>query len=209
MHRHQKGWAKQPPRDIGFPTSTAQVAKEAMEHGELSKRCPWQAVNNCSALWEQLLLFSHSVVSNSSWPHGLQHTSLSCPSLSPAVSQTHVHWVGDAIPTVSFSAMPVHLQSVSDCFCITMAGLNSCSRDLMARKPNIVTFWPWRSLPTPALERCFSEPRAAASDLIQGPMCLLEILIFWAGGYKLMGRWVLEVFSFCKKGEKEYLVTRL
>ena len=94
MHRHQKGWGKQPLRDIGFPTSTAQVAKEAMENGELSKRCPWQAVNNCSALWEQLLLFSHSVVSNSSWPHGLQHTSLSCPSLSPAVSQTHVHWVG-------------------------------------------------------------------------------------------------------------------
>ena len=216
MHRNQKGWGKQPPRDIGFPTSTAQVAKETMENGELSKRCPWRIVDNCSALWEQLL-FSHSVVSNSSWPHGPQHTSLSCPSLSPEVSQTHVHWVGDAIPTISFSAMPVHLQSVSDCFCITMAGLNSCSRDLMAPKPNIFTFWPWRSLPTPALERCFSEPRAATSGLIQEPVCLLEILIFWAGSYKLMGRWViahgLEVFLvfFCvwEKGEKEYLVTRL
>ena len=30
-----------------------------------------------------LLLFSHSVVSNSFWPHELQHTRLSCPSPSP------------------------------------------------------------------------------------------------------------------------------
>ena len=30
-----------------------------------------------------LLFFSHSVVSNSSWPHGLQHTRLPCPSPSP------------------------------------------------------------------------------------------------------------------------------
>ena len=31
---------------------------------------------------EVLLLFSHSVVSDSMWPHGLQHTRLPCPSLS-------------------------------------------------------------------------------------------------------------------------------
>ena len=30
-------------------------------------------------------LFSHSVVSNALWPHGLQHARLSCPSLSPGV----------------------------------------------------------------------------------------------------------------------------
>ena len=30
-------------------------------------------------------LFSRSVVSDSSWPHGLQHTRLPCPSLSPGV----------------------------------------------------------------------------------------------------------------------------
>ena len=32
-----------------------------------------------------LLLFSHSVTSNSLWPHGLQHARLPCPSLSPGV----------------------------------------------------------------------------------------------------------------------------
>ena len=30
-----------------------------------------------------MILFSHSVVSNSLWPHGLKHTRLPCPSLSP------------------------------------------------------------------------------------------------------------------------------
>ena len=39
----------------------------------------------------------HSVVSNSLGSHGLQHTRLPCPSLSPGVCSTHVHWVGDAI----------------------------------------------------------------------------------------------------------------
>ena len=43
-------------------------------------------------------LFSHSVMSDSLWPHGLQRASLPCPSLSPLeLAQIHVHWVGDAI----------------------------------------------------------------------------------------------------------------
>ena len=41
--------------------------------------------------------FSHSVVSGSLWPHGLQHTRLPCPSSTPEPAQTHVHRVGDAI----------------------------------------------------------------------------------------------------------------
>ena len=58
-----------------------------------------------------LLLFSHSVVSNSLWPHGLQHTTLPCPSLSPEFAQTHVHWVENAIQhssssVASFSSWP-------------------------------------------------------------------------------------------------------
>ena len=31
--------------------------------------------------WLELSQFSHSVVSSSLWPHGLQHTRLTCPSL--------------------------------------------------------------------------------------------------------------------------------
>ena len=51
-----------------------------------------------------LLLFGHSVVSVSLRPHGLQHARFLCPSPTPELAQTHVHWVGDAI-------QPSHLLS--------------------------------------------------------------------------------------------------
>ena len=41
--------------------------------------------------------FSCSVMSDSLWPHGLQHTRLPCPYQLPEPTQTHVHWVGDTI----------------------------------------------------------------------------------------------------------------
>ena len=41
--------------------------------------------------------FSRSVVSDSLRPHELQHTRPPCPSPTPGVHSTHVHWVGDAI----------------------------------------------------------------------------------------------------------------
>ena len=48
-----------------------------------------------------LLLFSRSDVSDSLWPHGLQHARLPCPSPTPGVCsmslQTHVRWVHNAI----------------------------------------------------------------------------------------------------------------
>ena len=41
--------------------------------------------------------FSCSIVSDSLWPHGLQHARLPWPSLSPRVCSNSVHWVNDAI----------------------------------------------------------------------------------------------------------------
>ena len=41
--------------------------------------------------------FNCSVVSDSLWPHGLQQARLPSPSPTPRVTQTHVHWIGDAI----------------------------------------------------------------------------------------------------------------
>ena len=40
--------------------------------------------------------FSHSVVSASLWPHGLQHARLTVHHQLPELTQTHVHRVGDA-----------------------------------------------------------------------------------------------------------------
>ena len=45
----------------------------------------------------QLSQFRRSVVSDFLRPHELQHTRPPCPSHLPAFTQTHVHWVGDAI----------------------------------------------------------------------------------------------------------------
>ena len=48
--------------------------------------------------WEiSLIQFSHSVVSDSLWPHGLQHAGLPVHHHLLKFTQTYVHWVGDAI----------------------------------------------------------------------------------------------------------------
>ena len=49
----------------------------------------------------QSVQFSHSVVSDSLQPHGLQHARPPCPSPTPGVySNSHVHWVSDAIQPI-------------------------------------------------------------------------------------------------------------
>ena len=53
-----------------------------------------------------LLLFSCSVVSNSLWPHELQHTSLPCPSLSPGVCSNLCPSSRWCHPAISFSVVP-------------------------------------------------------------------------------------------------------
>ena len=52
-----------------------------------------------SATWDEglLLLFSHSVMSDSLWPQGLQHTRFPVLHYFPELSHTYVHRVGDAI----------------------------------------------------------------------------------------------------------------
>ena len=56
----------------------------------------------CFTLWHihqfSSVQSSPSVVSDSLRPHGLQHARPPCPSPTPRVHPTHVHWVGDAIP---------------------------------------------------------------------------------------------------------------
>ena len=53
-----------------------------------------------------LLLFSHSVVSDSLWPHGLQHTRLPCPSPSPGACSNSCPLSRQCHPTISFSVIP-------------------------------------------------------------------------------------------------------
>ena len=59
-----------------------------------------------------LLLFSHSVVSNSLQPYGLQHTRLPFPSLSPRICSNSCHWVSDAIESSHPLSPPFLLPSI-------------------------------------------------------------------------------------------------
>ena len=52
------------------------------------------------------LLFSHSVMSNSLWPHGLQHARLPCPSPSPGVFSNSCPLSWWCHPTISSSVIP-------------------------------------------------------------------------------------------------------
>ena len=54
-------------------------------------------VNSVEWIDDLLLLFCCSAMFDSLRPHGLQHARPPCPSPTPGVIQTHVHWVGDAI----------------------------------------------------------------------------------------------------------------
>ena len=53
-----------------------------------------------------LLLFSHLVMSNSLWPHGLQHSRFPCPSQSPRACSNSCPLSRWCIPTISSSAVP-------------------------------------------------------------------------------------------------------
>ena len=52
------------------------------------------------------LLFRHSVVSSSLWPHGLQHSRLPCPSPSPGVCSNSSSLSWWCHPTISSSVAP-------------------------------------------------------------------------------------------------------
>ena len=56
--------------------------------------CPYTFAGNLVSV-NVLRLFSRSVVSDSLWPHGLQHSNVLCPSLSPEVCSDS--WADDAI----------------------------------------------------------------------------------------------------------------
>ena len=55
---------------------------------------------------ETLLLFSHSVMSNSLWSHGPQHARLPCPSLFPGVGSNSCPLNWWCHPTISYSIVP-------------------------------------------------------------------------------------------------------
>ena len=102
--------AHQVPLSMGFPRQEYWRGLPVPSPGDLSDSgikplTPALAGRFCITLshpgspwiWLRSVQFSRSVMSNSLWPHGLRHTSLPVHHQLPKITQTHVHWVGDAI----------------------------------------------------------------------------------------------------------------
>ena len=74
----------------------------------MTNKFNWNIINPFSSVQ-----FSHSVVSNSLQPHGLQHSKPPCPSPTPRVYSNSCPSSRWCHPTISFSVVPFssHLQS--------------------------------------------------------------------------------------------------
>ena len=81
-------------------SQTVPLKSGSVPSSAVLSHCRWDSS------WGHLLLFSRSVVSDSLWPHGRQHTRLPCPSPSPGVYSNHVHWVSNAIQPSSLLSSP-------------------------------------------------------------------------------------------------------
>ena len=71
---------------------------------ESSKTCGSRI--DCRICFELSLLFSHSVMPDSLWPHGLHHARLPCPSPSPRVCSNLCPLSQWCHPTISSSVVP-------------------------------------------------------------------------------------------------------
>ena len=72
----------------------------------LAWRIPWTEEPGGLQSMLLLLLFSHSVVSDSLWPHGLQHARPPCSSSSPRVCSNSCPLSQGCHPTISSSVIP-------------------------------------------------------------------------------------------------------
>ena len=72
----------------------------------LKKVLNWNLVDlQCCASFRCSVQFSHSVVSDSLWPHGLQHTRLPCPSPAPGACSNSCPSSQWCHPTISSSVV--------------------------------------------------------------------------------------------------------
>ena len=148
---------------------------------------------NCS--WIQ---FSRSVVSDSLWPHWLQHTKLPCPSPTPGVHSNPCPLSRWCHPTISSSVVPFFscLQSfpASESFPIsqyfTSSGQSTWVSALASVLPmNIQDWFPlgwtgWISLQSKWLSRAFSNTTIQKHQFFSTQLCL------WSNSY--IHTWLLE-----------------
>ena len=100
----------------GFPQCVVQKNYRAFSDTELEfmqlylATSYWLQENHCVDfdMWKGLPVsqFSHSVMSDSLWPHGLQHTRLPCPSPTPGACSNSWPSSQWCHPTISYFVIP-------------------------------------------------------------------------------------------------------
>ena len=124
--------------------------------------------------------FSHSVVSDSLWPHELQHARPPCP-----FTKTHVHWVGDAIqpshPLLSLSPPALNLSQHQGLF-KWVSSSHQAAKELVSASTSVLSMinqdrspleWSgWISLQSKRLSRVFSNTTVQKHQLFGAQLSL-------------------------------------
>ena len=119
---------------------------------------------------ERIHQFSRSVMSNSLWPHELQHAGPPCPSPTPGVHPDSRPWSWWCYPAISSSVVP----------------FSSCPQSLPASESFPMSqFFPWggQSIGVSALASCLPKNTQGWSPLA------------WAGWISLQSKGLSRVFS--------------
>ena len=143
----------------------------------------------------------HTFVSDSLWPHGPQHASPPCPPPTAGVTQTHVHWVGDAIqpshplsspspPTFNLSQHQSESEKWKMKLCPTLCDPVDCSLPdssihgiLQVRILEWVAFPSPGDLPDPGIE--LGSPTLQADALTSEPPSFQMSQFFTSGGQSI------------------------
>ena len=137
--------------------------------------------------------FSYSVVSDSLWPHGLQHTRAPCPSPTPRVYSNSCPLSRWCHPTISSPVVPFssHLQSFPASGSFPMSQLFASgsqsigvSASASVLPMNIQDWFPlgwtgWISLQSKGLSRVFSNTTVPRHQFFGAQLSLYHILFFF------------------------------
>ena len=151
----------------------------------------WKSVTSLqNLLCHSMLLFSHSVVSDSLWPHGLHHARLPWPSPSPGACSNSCPLIEWCHPTISSSVIPFSfcLQSfpASGSFLISQlfAGDQSIGTSASVLPMNIQDWFPlgwtgWISFQSKGLSRVFSNTTVQKDQFFSAQMSLWSHIHTW------------------------------
>ena len=118
----------------------------------------WQPVSSVQ--------FSHSVVYDFLWPHGLQHAGFPVHHQFPELTKTHLYWVGYAIQSfhpLVFPSPAFNLSQHKDVFQFFASGGQSIGASASVLSVNIQDWFPlgwtcWISLQSKGLSKVFCSP---------------------------------------------------